>query len=278
MSMNVSYPTVSVVIPTCNRADFLTEAIQSALDQTIRILEVIVVDDASEVDPRPALVRFGDRVRCERLASRSGASRARNRGVELALGDIVAFLDDDDLWRPEKTELQLAAMGGWAEACLCSAQEVGRPPHPPWNVPMSEDRLRAHSPCGTSGLIAKRDVMLAEPFDTQISRGEDWDVYVRLVQRGTLAHIEKPLYFRRTGHARITTEAIDQTPEELLVTAAAAHKHRAWLGERAYKRRIANTLLTFIAQRQGKLRYILASLRHAGIRATALELAGKFRR
>ncbi|WP_241523917.1 glycosyltransferase family 2 protein [Oceaniglobus indicus] len=278
MPLNVPEPKISVVIPTCNRTGFLAEAIRSALDQTVDILEVIVIDDASDTDPCPALAHFGDRVRCARLDSRVGASRARNRGVELARGNIVAFLDDDDLWRPEKTELQLAAMGDWAEACLCSAQELGRPPHRPWHVPMTEDRLRAHSPCGTSGLIATRAVMLAEPFDPDILRGEDWDVYVRIARRGTLAHIERPLYFRRTGHARITTEAIRQSPEELLQAAAVAHKHRAWLGERAFRRRIANTLLMFIARRQGRLRYVMASLRHAGLRATVSELAGKFRR
>ncbi|EPX84971.1 glycosyltransferase [Salipiger mucosus DSM 16094] len=270
-------PTISVVIPTCSRDDFLPEAVQSALDQSVAILEVIVIDDASDTDPRPQLERFGERVRYERLAQRSGANVARNRGIELARGDLVALLDDDDLWLPEKTETQLRVMGDAGEACLCIARDLDGPPDAPWRMEDVEQGLRRSNPCGTSGLIARREALLAEPFDPELRRAQDWDVFVRLARRGTLVHVDEPLYLRRVGHARITTAALSQSPRELYATAAAAHKHRAWLGERAYRRRLAILLLSFISQRRNKLCYIAASLWHAGPRATIGVLASKLR-
>jgi len=281
---------ISVVVPTCNRGDYLREAVQSALAQTVDIREVIVVDDASDHDPRPQLSDLGDKVKVHRLPTRSGANVARNVGIEMARGFWVALLDDDDIWLPEKTETQLNAMGLEGktaarpqaaldvEACLCIAQDVGGPPDTPRNIADISERLRKENPCGTSGLIARRALLLEEPFDVTLRRAQDWDIFVRLSKRGRLILVEKPLYLRRVGHDRITTNALRQTPDELFGTAAAAtHKHREWLGEPAYRRRIAIVMLSYISQRERKLRYILASIRHAGLIATLGVLMSKLR-
>lgn len=98
---------VSVVIPTYNRADLLGEAITSALGQTEPPAEVIVVDDGS-TDATPGVVaRFGGRVRYVPQA-RAGQSAARNLGASLAAGEFIAMLDSDDAWEPRKLECQLA--------------------------------------------------------------------------------------------------------------------------------------------------------------------------
>lgn len=271
-------PTVSVVIPTCDRPDFLAEAIESAQAQTVDILEVIVVDDASTIDLRPALARFSDRVRYERLTERSGANVARNRGIDLARGSLVAFLDDDDLWLPEKTELQIAALEGGAEACLCGSRLLGGSDSKLYDATeVDEERLRASSPCGTSGLLATRAVLQAERFDPAIPRAQDWDLFVRLAQRRPLAYVGRPLYQRRTGHDRITTTALRKTPAELRAAALAVDKHRTWLGEDAYRRRLARVILSFLSKRRFKFRFVAAALRHAGPRATMQEIARKFR-
>ena len=165
-----------------------------------------------------------------------------------------------------------------AEACLCIAQDLGGPPDTARNIANISERLRQENPCGTSGLIARREVLLAEPFDDTLHRAQDWDIFVRLAQRGVLMLVEVPLYLRRVGHDRITTNAIRQTPDELFATAAAAtRKHRDWLGEAAYRRRIAVVMLSYISKRERKLRYIRASIRHSGIRATLGVLASKLR-
>jgi len=100
---------VSVVLPTYNRPERLARALGSALGQTYRNLEVIVVDDASQTDNRPVVQLFDDpRTRYIQLDQNQGASGARNVGIKEARGRYIAFLDDDDEWMPEKLESQVA--------------------------------------------------------------------------------------------------------------------------------------------------------------------------
>ena len=100
-------PTVSVVIPTYNRADVLGDAIASAVGQTAPPVEVIVVDDASTDSTPDVAAQFGKAVRYVRQ-ERAGQSAARNLGASLAAGEYIAMLDSDDTWEPTKLERQLA--------------------------------------------------------------------------------------------------------------------------------------------------------------------------
>lgn len=108
-------PTISVVIPTYNRAALLPEAITSALEQSSAPLEVIVVDDGSQDDTAAAVAPFGSAVRYIRQPN-AGVGAARNTGVRAATGEWVAFLDSDDTWERDKLALQLAALGAVPEA------------------------------------------------------------------------------------------------------------------------------------------------------------------
>jgi glycosyltransferase involved in cell wall biosynthesis len=101
---------VSVIIPTYNSAAVVPAAVRSVLAQTRPADEIIVVDDAGSDDTAIACAAFGDAVRYLRRGVNGGASSARNTGIDAARGDWLAFLDADDLWRPRKLELQLAAL------------------------------------------------------------------------------------------------------------------------------------------------------------------------
>jgi glycosyltransferase involved in cell wall biosynthesis len=110
-------PKVSVVIPTYNRAATVSRAIESVLAQTVTDLEVIVVDDGSSDDTGKALGEmFGDRIRYY-AQTNQGASVARNRGVEEARGEWIAFLDSDDLWERNKLEWQFKALEQFGPRC-----------------------------------------------------------------------------------------------------------------------------------------------------------------
>ena len=104
---------VSVVLPTYDRPDLLADAINSVLEQTYDPIEIVVVDDAS---PTPAaetvesVVPDGVAVRCIRHARNRGANAARRSGIEAATGEVIAFLDDDDRWLPEKIAVQVNAL------------------------------------------------------------------------------------------------------------------------------------------------------------------------
>ena len=99
---------VSVIIPVYNGESYLSEAVESVYAQTIRPLEVIVIDDGS-TDGSAAVARSFEDVRFYRQPNR-GAADARNRGTELAHGSFLAFLDADDVWTPQKLRIQMAAL------------------------------------------------------------------------------------------------------------------------------------------------------------------------
>lgn len=100
---------VSVIIPVHNGARYLTEAIDSALRQTQPPDEIIVVDDGSTDQSSRVALDYGDQVRLVRQGNR-GPADARNRGVLEAQGKVVAFLDSDDIWLPNKLAVQLNAL------------------------------------------------------------------------------------------------------------------------------------------------------------------------
>jgi glycosyltransferase involved in cell wall biosynthesis len=108
---------ISVVIPSYNSAELLPEAVGSVLAQTRPAEEIVLVDDGSEDDTAEVCGRFGAAVRYIRQAN-AGASAARNTGIAAARGDWLAFLDADDLWEPEKLELEVAALGRHPEAAF----------------------------------------------------------------------------------------------------------------------------------------------------------------
>src|SRR5438309_10234328 len=98
--------TVSVVIPTYNHARFLTRAVDSVLAQTLSPAEVIVVDDGSTDETHAVLARFGGRVRAIRQEN-GGVAAARNNGVRMSTGHLLAFIDADDIWLPDKLRCQV---------------------------------------------------------------------------------------------------------------------------------------------------------------------------
>jgi glycosyltransferase involved in cell wall biosynthesis len=120
----MAYTLVSVIIPTYNRASLVGRAVDNVLEQTYKNTEIIVVDDGSTDDTQSTLRRFGDRIRLITQANR-GPAAARNRGTEIAKGEIIAFQDSDDLWLPTKLERQVALLdraGPSVPCCLCNAQ------------------------------------------------------------------------------------------------------------------------------------------------------------
>lgn len=110
-------PKVSVIIPTYNRAVKVRPTIESVLAQTLSDLEIIVVDDGSSDDTGKILLEvYGDRIRYY-FQTNQGVSAARNKGIEEARGEWIAFLDSDDLWEKEKLEWQFKALERFAPQC-----------------------------------------------------------------------------------------------------------------------------------------------------------------
>ena len=133
---------VSVVIPTYNSGQYLPEALESVLAQTVPPLEIIVVDDGSTDDTADRLHPYLNLI-TYKFQTNSGVSAARNAGLQLAKGDYVAFLDADDVWHPRKLEFQMGILTShpdlgllgtgivdWPESAYRSSRPVLKTPLP----------------------------------------------------------------------------------------------------------------------------------------------------
>jgi glycosyltransferase involved in cell wall biosynthesis len=118
-------PSVCIVIPTYNRANLVSRAIQSALVECMPGDEVVVVDDGSTDKTEEALRGFGTQIRVLRLPN-GGAGKARNAGIAAATKELVAFLDSDDEWRPNKLKLQRALFQACPEVLFCFSDFANR--------------------------------------------------------------------------------------------------------------------------------------------------------
>jgi len=110
-------PKISVIIATYNRAHFVCDAIESVLNQILRDYEIIVVDDGSNDNTREALEKYGSRISYI-YQENKGRAEARNTGIKIARGEYIAFLDDDDIWLPNKLEKQVDYLGSHTQIGL----------------------------------------------------------------------------------------------------------------------------------------------------------------
>ncbi|MGD1906788.1 MAG: glycosyltransferase family 2 protein [Leptolyngbyaceae cyanobacterium] len=168
----MSRPTISVIIPVHNREQYVTEAIKSILAQTCPATEIWAIDDGSTDKSADVIQRFGDRVHYH-YQSNSGAATARNTGVELSQGDLLAFLDSDDLWVPEKLALQLAELEKNPDLAMVfgHVRQFCSPDWPTDQRPRITAEVMAGYHVGT--LLVRRDAFhQVGPFETQWRVGE----------------------------------------------------------------------------------------------------------
>ncbi|MDP9235059.1 MAG: glycosyltransferase family 2 protein [Actinomycetota bacterium] len=203
-------PAVTVVIPTRGVAPFLPLALASALHQRDVDLEVVVVDDGSE---REGGVWLGDledpRIRGIRHDRPRGVSAARNTGIAAAAGEWMAFLDDDDIWSPEKLGRQLSAVRSsgrrWVYAGAVAIDVDNRVLYvePVLEPDRLLKRLPALNVVPTSNVMVHRELLSqASPFDTALRLTEDWDLYLRLARVGPPAFVPDHLVAFRTHPAQ----------------------------------------------------------------------------
>ena len=200
---------VSVVIPTYNRADFLREAIASVLQQDYPDVELIVVDDGSCDGTAAVVSGFGPAVQYLWQENR-GVSAARNRGVAASTGDLIAFLDSDDLWLPRKISAQVAYFEAHVDAQACHTDEI-------WirrGVRVNERRIhRKHG--GWQFLASLRRCLISPSavmmrrtlwdrlggFDETLPACEDYDLWLRLTAVVPVGFLPQRLVVKRGGHA-----------------------------------------------------------------------------
>ena len=193
---------VSVIIPTRNRSALLRYTLRSVLRQQDVDLDVIIIDEGSTDDTPEMIGAFRDaRIRYVRHEVPLGVSGARNRGITEARREWVAFLDDDDLWAPDKLSGQVRAAvdagRDWVYTGSVNIAEdfrviYGRPPLPPDQVTSAVFRYNP-IPAGASNVMVRRATLLqAGPFDRRLRNTEDWDMWIRLSRIGPPAWVCHP--------------------------------------------------------------------------------------
>jgi O-antigen biosynthesis protein len=197
-------PLVSVVLPTYNRAHLLPRTLRSVSAQTFGDFEVLVVDDGSTDDSASVVAAHGDgRVRYLRQPANAGVGAARNRGLREARGDLIAFLDSDDEWLPEKLERQVAVLRdapdeiglvytGVQTVRSDGTTSVGRP----------QDRGDVYREMlwrnvihgGGSNVVIRRGVVAAVGFFHEgLSAIEDYEYWLRITRFFRVEFVDEPL-------------------------------------------------------------------------------------
>lgn len=213
---------VTVIVPTRDRVHFLAQTLRSIRRQRAVDLEVVVVDDGSRPGQVEAVVAAlqDDRFRVLRNSAAQGVSAARNRGIDTARGDWVAFCDDDDLWSGDKLRSQLdAAEDAWPSWIYTGSVNVneagkvvgGRLPLPPSQV-VALLPQRNVIPGGGSGVVVHRRLLdQAGPFDPRLRNTEDWDLWVRLSRLETPRWVAAPMVGYRVhgaGSSLVTSQIL----------------------------------------------------------------------
>lgn len=210
---------VSCVIPVFNGERYLAEALDSALAQTQRPIEIIVSDDGSTDGTADVARGFGDPVVYIHQEN-AGAPAARNRGITAARGDFVAFLDADDIWRPEKLARQSAAFA--ARPGL----DISTTDYENFWVAELEDEERSLRVRGLqrvmagyvnqTGMVRRQLFDKVGLFDPTLRHRDGMDWYLRAVEAGAVAeHLPLALTRRRLHYENVSRRRI-QDNEDLL--------------------------------------------------------------
>lgn len=231
----MTQPLVSIVIPTYNGAATIRRAVDSALAQTYQPTEIIVVDDGSTDDTAAALSGYGAPVRFLRQEN-AGPSAARNRGARESRGEILAFLDADDVWQPEKTARQVALLLAGGEktvCCICDAElregngrtqssfrRVGIPPPPGPALWQNPGEVLATRFLLFNQVVAvrRRAFESVGGFNEAFRLFEDYELALRLARLGPWGILPDALVIKHNDTAGIGVRAMRDPAVHLAAT------------------------------------------------------------
>lgn len=231
---------VSVLIGAYNNAATLEEAMRSILDQTVRDLELIVVDDGSADDSRAVALGVDDpRVRVIGLDENVGIARSLNRGLQEARAPVVAVQDADDWSAPERLERQLAVLDARPEVAVVGSRmrEVDgtlqeRRPRTLFRAGDVNDVLLRFNPIPNTSAAFRRDVALRlGGYDSRYRYAMEYDLWLRIADRHVVHALDEPLSTRRMTATNVASRAQRaQQVEAVRIVAATLRRRRTLRG------------------------------------------------
>ena len=233
--------TVSVVIPAYNSRDTIQQAVATARAQSLRPTQIVVVDDASKDDTLQQLaVIAGPDLLVLKSPVNGGGGAARNRGIENANGDVIAFLDADDLWAPEKLEKQMALLRAQALESFCftaveHTNEYGEKHILPKREPragesLGDYMLKSGNIMQTSTLMVPRHLLAQCRFNEKLRRFQDLDFVLTLGDAGVAAAFcREPLVeWRNVGNPK----RVSANPDPAVMRTFLSHHPNLTLSQR----------------------------------------------
>jgi glycosyltransferase involved in cell wall biosynthesis len=208
MTKLAKHALVSVIIPTYNRAWILKEAIDSVLVQDFVDYELIVVDDGSTDDTPDILSAYGRAIRVLRQSNK-GVSAARNRGIRASSGGLIAFLDSDDLWLPQKLSRQVDFFATHPQAMICQTEEQWirngarvnpKTRHQKFSGMIFERSLKLCLVSPSAVMLRRSLLDTVGIFDEGLPACEDYDLWLRVSCRYPVYLIDTALIVKRGGH------------------------------------------------------------------------------
>lgn len=199
---------VSAIIPAYNCEDYIKETIESVFSQTYRDIELIVVDDGSSDKTGEIAKSFGSRLKYLHQSKNTGPSGARNRGIDQAKGEYIAFLDHDDIWLPNKIEEQLKLLEGSKDLALvyCNGYNVnlsGREMDTLFDIAKPYrgfvfEQLILDNFIPTSSVVVKKNILdEVGGFNERFLISQDFELYLRIAQFHKVDFADAPLFKHR---------------------------------------------------------------------------------
>lgn len=240
---------VSVIIPAFNSAPTIGRAITSILEQTSPAYEILVIDDGSRDNLRHALEPFAEHIRLISQPNR-GASSARNRGIDEATGDFVAFLDADDYWEPVKLRKQVDLFHAQPQVgFVASSLYLEHPGQPRYADPALDaslmdrplrlspgDAFDAAGMFWTGTVMVRREVLHTERFDETLSTAEDRELWFRLLLKSAGWILGEPLATCVLVSGSLSRSNVNRDCINML---AVVDRYRQVLGPEPYRRWVA---------------------------------------
>lgn len=206
-------PLVSVIMPVYNTAEYLDEAVQSILGQTLDDFEFIIIDDGSTDGSADMLDRYPDKRIKVIHQPNSGIVASLNRGIELAQGKYIARMDSDDISLPDRLAKQIAfmeshpAVGICGTACRLFGDEYGIT-----KPKTRSDEIKSwllFGPCmAHPTVVMRRDLIVKHSlrYDSEFEKAEDYELWIRFSRHCEMANIPEPLLLYRVHASQVTTK------------------------------------------------------------------------
>ena len=221
MSTRILTPLISVIIPTKDRIEDLNRALESVGQQTYTNIEVVVVDDASAEELQPTFDRFTKKYPAIRLISHKnsipfGGGYCRNLGTQIAMGEFICFLDDDDLYLPNKLKLLEAYLRDKPEVDAVFGRVIIRENtdslinYKQYNAPL-RDYLSEVCKLQTNGSLVRRRSFERANFNPALKKYQDTQFHVELSKKANVHLIESPVAIWHKNYSAAQVSSVNST-------------------------------------------------------------------